>query len=103
MFWNNALHYEDRVVVWASHHQVGNALTSIVGRVQQWISTLSLNHIVFWCHRIVAVINVVVTGLLPPHFTFLFTLLFCMTMFEGFFPHRASTTVGFSPSLISSV
>ena len=40
MFWNNALHYaEDRVVVWASHHRVGNALTSIVGRVQQWIST----------------------------------------------------------------
>ena len=66
MFWNNALHYEDRVVVWASHHQVGNALTSIVGRVQQWISTLSLNHIVSWCHRIVAVINVVVTGLSTP-------------------------------------
>ena len=67
MFWNNALHYEDRVVVWASHHQVGkNALTSIAGRVQQWISTLLLKHIVAWCHRIVAVVNVVVTGLSTP-------------------------------------
>ena len=64
MFWNNALHYEDRVVVWASHHQVGNTLTSIVGK--QWIRAPSLRHIVLWYLHIVAVINAVVTSLSTP-------------------------------------